>query len=125
MGPNSRRACCGFLFWSKVLLSTLLSLGGIGLLSLRVYTVRINALEALKNDVYASPDISKPIPTAGPGGVPISCAYSAATAPGTGVGGPLARLEPPNGDKLMGFSLDWSRDIPFNLSKRIGANPSV
>jgi hypothetical protein len=39
--------------------------------------------------------------------------------------GRLARLEPPNGIILSGWHLDWTKEQPINITRKLGRPPAV
>ncbi|KAI9095590.1 glycoside hydrolase superfamily [Phlyctochytrium arcticum] len=100
MGWQSRRLFCGMLFWAKTTLAVAIAFAVMGILSLRVYTMRKDAM-----DRSAQQPINTPIKIDGTTG---TCAHSAA----------LGRLEPPK-STYIGYSPNWSIDVPSTINSHI------
>jgi hypothetical protein len=101
------RQCCNGAFALKALIAAGLAF------SLLAYYVREVIL--LYNDLEITPLPSIFIPEAGSAGAEL-CFYSSKT---------KARLEPPEGTFLFGFSLQWDRDLPELFAQRMEIYPSL
>ncbi|TPX42627.1 mannan endo-1,4-beta-mannosidase [Synchytrium endobioticum] len=109
---HSSKGLCGYLFWSKVLLSLTLSLGGLGLLSYNIYDKHILSLAHTATSAAASrPAWVFPIDGSDP-----SCWRQTVATTNTAAG----RVEPPDSTTLFGVSLDWATDSVPLIVNRMG-----
>ncbi|KAI8929100.1 glycoside hydrolase superfamily [Entophlyctis helioformis] len=102
----ANRALCGCLFTIKALLAFLLGLGGLGIQAFWVYK--------MYGPSTVLPSIA--IPPAGSANA-ASCFFDASAG--------KARLEPPLGTFVLGFSLNWAIDTPEKLVARTGKRPAI
>nr|KAJ3422319.1 hypothetical protein HK105_000226 [Polyrhizophydium stewartii] len=102
----ANRALCGCLFWTKALIALLIALGGLGYQAYLIYK--------LYSPSATLPSIDIPNPGSSSS---TACYYDKSLG--------KARLEPPAGTFIMGFSLDWSVDLPTRLGDRINKRPAL
>ena len=99
----ARHRLCTCLFTIKATFSLLLALSALSGLSYRVWDLHRIGMEQRSFDEWRT----KPV-VFDPTGV--SCDSTR-----TG----RARLEPPEG-MMIGYSLDWKRDVPLDIASRVG-----
>ena len=101
--PRScKRACCRALFAAKCALSFVLAVSAIA-----VQAFWVSQMQTLSPTRFRLPPISSAA----------SCTF---------VSGKLARIEPPLGTFMFGFSLQWEADLPTRLVARLnGVAPVV
>ncbi|KAJ3081252.1 hypothetical protein HK102_002476 [Quaeritorhiza haematococci] len=97
---STRRTFCGILFWTKAFLALIISWAIMGYMSWRIYVLRSEApfrRVINLNDTECRADR-----------------------------GGFARLDVTDTEGvMMGFHLDWARDIPVQLESRFGRRPAI
>ncbi|KAI8916244.1 glycoside hydrolase superfamily [Gorgonomyces haynaldii] len=102
------RGCCRFIFCMKATLAILLAFAALGIQGYLIYDKRMKSLNNVKLAAI-------PLPDTGAADA-VKCYYK--TSQG-------ARLLPPNGQFLFGFSVQWDRDLPKNFNDRLGMRPAI
>jgi hypothetical protein len=95
----------GILFWIKVLFACALAFCGFGYMANEVYTRHTSQVIAVKES--AMPIV---IDAA-------LCSINQASG--------LGRLEPPAGEKMMGFHLNWNVQTPLQVRALLNRNPAI
>ncbi|KAI8613697.1 glycoside hydrolase superfamily [Chytriomyces sp. MP71] len=107
MPQSDHDKLCFKLFWAKVAVALTLSNGGLFYLSWRTYDLHSRA------SAPSTPNLLPPVAILDRSGKALaSCAYR----PDSG----YARLEPQTPRRMVGFSLDWSYDLPSAIVKKLG-----
>ncbi|KAJ3385832.1 hypothetical protein HDU84_002014 [Entophlyctis sp. JEL0112] len=102
MGANTRNGIWFVLFWTKVAVSLLFSLGGLFYLSWRIYD--LHRVAVIRQATATSNSIGIIDPSTGQAYA--KCAYTDAT---------YARLEPNAQSMLLGYSLNWQYTFPQDV----------
>ena len=106
-----KRNCCGCLFWSKVLLALLIALAAIGAQAFLIAQMRQFSVE---NPPLVLPTPVIPFPSQFDSNVS-ACYHS----------NPTARLLPPPGVFMFGFNLEWNKETPTDVVKKLGHVPPI
>ncbi|KAI9202064.1 glycoside hydrolase superfamily [Polychytrium aggregatum] len=116
---TDRRRICAFFFFVKTFLALLIAMAAIAFCAYRIYV--LHGIELKKWDK----GILDNLPNASACYAPIPGVATQTFSTGNFNISSKNRLEPPNGKFIFGFHLDWSKDLPVNISTRVGHNPAL